>query len=206
VKGIRIYVEGGGKDNETKAAVRNGFDLFFRTLKDLARKKSLEWRVVACGSRSEAFRAFCRDLKHYPETFNVLLVDSEGPISARANPWNYLASRDHWKQPDATNDQCHLMVQFMESWFVADLTALSQFYGHHFNARALPHNANIEAIAKKDVERSLKQATKNTSKGGYHKIRHGAEILGMIDAQRVRAASRFCDRLFRTVESQIQAM
>lgn len=93
------------------------------------------------------------------------------------------------------------MVQMMEAWFLADPEALAVYYGQRFGAQALPGRGNVEQIAKADVERSLKEATRKTQKGEYHKIRHGAELLARIDPAKVRKRAPHCERLLATLAS-----
>jgi predicted ATPase len=52
----------------------------------------------------------------------------------------------------------------------------------------------VEKINKSDLESALKRATKDTSKGEYHKIIHGAKLLEQVDVAKVRSASPHCDR------------
>lgn len=87
------------------------------------------------------------------------------------------------------------MVQMMEAWFLADSEALGAYYGQRFGAKALPGRENVEQIPKADVERFLKEATKKTQKGEYHKIRHGSELLARIDPDKVRKRAPHCERL-----------
>jgi len=91
----------------------------------------------------------------------------------------------------------------MEAWLIADRATLAAFYGQGFNSSAFPGTTNIETIEKSRLENLLLQATRNTTKETYHKIRHGTELLKKIDATKVRAASPHCDRLFRTLESRM---
>lgn len=92
--------------------------------------------------------------------------------------------------------QVHLMVQCMEAWFLADTPAVVLYYGGQFKESALSGNANIEAIPKQDVMSRLRSATKATSKGPYHKTRHGFDILERIDPGRVRQRSAHADAFF----------
>ena len=85
----------------------------------------------------------------------MLLVDAEGPVTAY-DPWQHLHASDGWARPaSATNDQCHLMVQIMESWFLADVDALELFYERGLRRQSLPANPNIEQIPKQDVLNGL---------------------------------------------------
>ena len=73
----RLYVEGGGNSKELKTACRRGFASFL----DRAGVAGRMPRIVACGSRANAFDRF----KTGHESKGVdatLLVDSEGPVSA----------------------------------------------------------------------------------------------------------------------------
>ena len=81
-------------------------------------------------------------------------------------PWRHLQTIDGWARPaGAANDQCHLRVQVIESWFLIDMETIESFYGQGFRAQALPANANIEAVLKHDVRDQLAQATRDTTKG-----------------------------------------
>jgi hypothetical protein len=123
---------------------------------------------VACGPRRAAFENFLIALDTHPYAFNVLLVDSEGPVNN--GPREHLKSRDGWNLPDISAEHYHLMVQMMEAWLVADRDALSWFYGQRFNGNAIPRNPNVEQIGKQDLESALKEATRHTPKGAYHTI------------------------------------
>ena len=92
-------------------------------------------------------------------------------------PWNHLKSSDNWDKPGhASEEQAHLMVQMMESWFMADKDTLKEFYGNHFNGNALPGQADIEVISKADLLSSLENASRHTTKGKYGKGAHAFKI------------------------------
>jgi Domain of unknown function (DUF4276) len=196
-----MYVEGGGEGNQTKAAVREGFQRFLQDIVHAARSQKVRWQIVACGPRRAAFENFLLALDTHPDAFNVLLVDSEGPVNH--GPKEHLKSRDGWNLPDISAEHYHLMVQIMEAWLVADRDALSRFYGQRFNANAIPRNPNVEQIGKQDLESALREATRHTPKGEYHKIHHGPKILSQLDVARVRRAATHCNRLFMTLADRI---
>jgi hypothetical protein len=189
---ISIYVEGGDQGS-TKAACRLAFRSFFAKV-----VPSTSFKVVASGDRGKAFKDFRLALTQHPDDYVMLLVDSEGPVVT--DPWQHLAARqgDRWSRPQgATDDQAHLMVQMMESWFLADRQVLISYYGQGFLANSLPGQADVEQIPKIEVLRALKHATRHTArKGEYHKTRHGFELLERIDPERVRMASHHAGRLF----------
>jgi hypothetical protein len=95
------------------------------------------------------------------------------------------------------------MVQTMETWIVADATSLVRYYGQGFNRNALPRALNLETVDKAAVENALNQATRNTQKGIYHKIRHASEILGMLQSEEVRKRCPGCERLFYALKCAI---
>jgi hypothetical protein len=203
VSEVRIYVEGGGDHADGKARLREGFSGFLRELVDLARRRRIRWSIIACGSRNDAFDAFQFALQTHPNAFNVLLVDSEAPVQT-GGPWQHLLARDRWQCPDGVeHDQCHLMVQTMEAWLVADRAALARFYGHGFNPNLLPRNQQVEQIEKDTLANALARATRQTTAGAYHKIRHGARLLGKLDPAAVRAAAPSCERLFATLNRKL---
>ncbi len=197
---VRIYVEGGFQGS-TKTACRTAFRLF---LEKIIPPKSFS--VIASGSRSNAFEDFRTALKSHPDDFIILLVDSEDPVVA--SPWQHLRNRagDNWhRPPTAREDQAHLMVQVMESWFLADKQVLIEYYGQQFLAASLPGQSNIELVAKQDVFNALQHSSRNTKKGEYHKTRHGFDLLSMIDPIRVRGASRHFANLLAVLERETAA-
>ena len=130
----------------------------------------------------------------------MLLLDAERAVG-ETGPWQHLKDRDGWDRPDgATDDQCHLMVQAMESWFLADRTALEKYYGQDFQETALPSNPQIEQVSKNDVLGGFRQATRGTTKGRYDKGRHSFEILAKIDPEKVTDASRHARRFVETLQ------
>ncbi len=203
VTGVRIYVEGGGDGANTKALLKGGFNTFLKKLRDSARRKQIEWNIIMCGSRNDTFRNFKNALKTHPDAFNVLLVDSEAPVNQP--PWEHLKFRDNWDSPGVDDTHCHLMVQVMEAWFAADIDALRRFYGQGFKENAIPSSPNVEDINKPDLEVALNKATKDTSKGKYHKIQHGAKLLEQVEAAKVRKAAPHCDRFFTTIAQKMDA-
>ena len=108
---VRTYVEGASKAKSLKIRCRKAFS-------DLFREAGFENRmpkVLPCGGRNEAFENFCIAIRSPEEFVPLLLVDSEGPMSG-SDPWAHLRNGDGWERPEpATEDQCHLMVQVMES-------------------------------------------------------------------------------------------
>lgn len=193
---VKLYVEGGGDAKSQKSRLRQGFRQFL----EQAGLQGKMPGIVACGPRDTAYDRF--GLAHvHSDTIAILVVDSEGPVTA-SQPWKHLKNRDGWhRPPGAQEDQCHLMVQVMEAWFLADRKALSAYYGKGFRAGALPKRKDIENVLKADIFRGLKQATRNTTKGPYDKGSHGFAIIGKLSPDKVQKSSPYAKRLVDTLSA-----
>lgn len=195
---VRIYVEGGGPSRQAQVPLREGFSkLFEKVLGRRAKPK-----VIACGSRNEAFCDFTRALQSYPDALCILLVDSEGPVKQGTSPWAHVSARegDQWRRPDGVSDgQLHLMVQAMEAWLVADPEALAAYYKQGFRESALPHQQNVEQISKRELNDALARATRDSKTKGRYAKSHGFELIALVDPQKVRARSGYAARLFDTL-------
>jgi Domain of unknown function (DUF4276) len=182
---IKIYVEGGGNNNNLRTQCRRGFSEFLRKAGMVGHMP----RVVACGSRTDAYRDFCTAIQSIgQDDFIVLLVDSEAAVNSPV--WDHLQHRDGWPRPAGASDQqAHLMVQCMEAWFLADCETLQEYYGAGFRDAALPGNPDIERVDKTDLQNGLKNATRRTQKGEYNKGRHSFDLLARINPDVVISAS-----------------
>jgi hypothetical protein len=201
VKEIRLYIEGGGNSKNTKFLMHQGFNKFFSPIAELAQTHKIRWKIIICGSRNNAFRDFSIALKAHPNAFNVLLVDAEGPVNTTA--CQHLKQRDNWELAQVDDEQCHLMVQTMEAWLIADIDTLKKFYGQGFKENSIPKNPNVEQIDKQQLEPSLKAATRKTSKGEYHKIQHASKLLALLNVDKVRLAAPHCERIFTVLTQKM---
>ena len=203
---VKLYVEGGGDTAALRTACREGFAKFL----EQAGLKGRMPRIVACGSRRDAYESFCASIKMGEPAF--LLVDSEAPVAAQHQegqpdawlPWQHLAQRpgDQWLKPvNAEESQCHLMVQCMENWFLADREALKSFFGQGFQNNPLPPAVNaVESIAKPQVYQSLAKATHDCkTKSPYGKGEHSFKLLAMINPAKVTQASPWAKRFVETL-------
>lgn len=197
---VKLYVEGGGDSAALRTACREGFTKFI-TKAGLQKRP----RIVACGSRQNAYDSYCTAIAR--DEAAMLLVDSEAPVAAahqtgtqeQWQPWDHLKARkgDGWDKPTGANDSdCHMMVQIMEYWFVADRQTLKNFFGHDLSENALPSTANpIERLEKADVFESLKTGTRNClTKGQYDKGDHSFKLLADLNPAVVMAASPWAKR------------
>lgn len=211
-----LYVEGGGHTNVLRTACRQGFSEFLNKAGLSGRMP----RISACGSRADAYDSFCTAVRSGEAA--MLLVDSEAPVIAAAQPgdaskrkdrdqwrpWLHLKQRqgDGWEKPAGSDDlQCHLMVQCMESWFLADRDALKQFFGADFKEKALPSVANpLEQVAKTTVYQALERATRGCgTKGTYGKGEHSFKLLALIDPSNVQKTSAWALRLIEALNARM---
>lgn len=212
---VRLYVEGGGDARSLKTDCREGFANFLSK----AGLKDHMPRIIACGGRRNAYESFCTAIENRERAF--LLVDSEAPVVSQLGapksteqdrlkwlPWTHLKQRigDGWDKPQSTSDtDCHLMVQIMESWFLADSATLATFFGDGFDKNKLPNTiTGIESIAKQTVYEGLKAATaKCRTKAAYGKGEHSFKILAAIDPEKVCAASPWAQRFVESLKKEM---
>ena len=159
-------------------------------------------RVIACGSRNNALQKFRTALAQAnSEEIPLLLVDGEERVEPKSSPWQHLSSRDGWQRPaGARVEHAHLMVQCMESWFLADVSALESFFGPGFRLTAIPQRSDIENIHKVDVFKQLESASRESKKRAYDKGGHSFDILSRIDPEKVIQRSPFAKRLIDTLK------
>ncbi len=172
-----LYIEGGGEGRELGARFREGWNEFFESAGVGSRTK-----IVRGGTRRQTFDRFATAVEvGRPDTVPILLVDSEAPVAARNSVWQHLHTRDGWAQPsDAGVDQAFLMVQIMETWFLADRVALREYFGAGFRQNAFKQWSNLEGLPKSTVDNVLRRATASCSKR-YSKGKVSFELLAQID-------------------------
>ncbi|MCI0664517.1 MAG: DUF4276 family protein [Acidobacteria bacterium] len=173
--------------------------MFFGELVKRGQDKGIHLRTIPCGSRNSTYEDFAKAIEDHRDAFVALLVDSEGPVSQ--TPWNHL----NWDSCGKNDDHCHLMVQAMEAWFIADADKLKEYYRRGFNENHIPKDRDIERIEKSRLDSAMKEATRNTSKKTYDKTRDAPKLLAIISAAKVREASQHCNRLFNILTAQIDA-
>ena len=196
-------MKAGGDSAGGKKALRQGMDALLGPIKAMASDRGWRWKLVLCGGRHRAFRAYSKAVGANEYAIVVLLVDSEVPVSA--TPVRHLEQQDNWRLASAPTDSVHLMVQVMEAWILADGDALRGYYGAGLRLAALPRRRNLEDVAKTDVLRALAQATSGTSKGDYRKIRHASELLALLDPNVVRQRCPHFGRMWDWLQGRVQA-
>jgi len=204
VKEVIIYIEGDTKKKGNSGAItfRQGLREFFG---GLAKEIKIPVDFKVGGARETTIKIFLSENGDYPQSFQVLLVDSEGEIDEKDTPKKHLqkiSAKFDFK--NVKDGQCHLMAQMMEAWFLADKEKLAEFYGKGFNVNALPKHTNVEKIPKANVRTGLINAVRDTSKKYYEKGEHAGEILRKIDSDKVRKSAPHCERLFKVIKEEIE--
>ncbi|WP_169977720.1 DUF4276 family protein [Tautonia rosea] len=211
---VVIFFEGGGTGRIDRE-VRQAFKRFL----DRAGFRGGMPAVVPCGSRTAALKSFeTESTRPGSDVWPILLVDSEAPVllEHREKPWDHLATvvvaggSDRSKQltrpHEARNDHAFLMVQCMESWFLADPEWLARYFGQQFHAGSVPAGNNVEGIDVARVMDGLKSATRHCKKDKRYsektKGRHSFEILAGLDPTKVERASPHAKRLFDTLRAK----
>lgn len=193
---ITVFVEGGGKGKDLRTRCREGFSRFLEKL-DLGGRRP---KIVACGSRTDAFYRLCIALGSDSGQSYLLLVDSEDVVPAGLSPWQHVNARveDKWQRPaNATDDHLHFMAVCMEAWLVADVESLARFYGRDFKSDSLPMAGETESVDKTTIMSTLRSATRDTTRGKYSKGKISFAALGAIDVAIVQQRMSFCKRFVR---------
>lgn len=193
MKRVTIFVEGGppkgqGKGNDL-TRMREAFHSFLGV--------SSSVRIEVCGSRKDAYDEFTDALKNETGRHFLLLVDSEAPLQEDQPRWLHVLNRegDGWKKPkEATESQLHFMAQCVESWLMADLENLQNYYGPKLGS--LPLTQNVEEIPKGELISKLSQATRQTPRGEYHKTKHFPALFKATQRTKIQQRSPSSRRLF----------
>ena len=192
----KIYIEGGGQGQLLDTLFRKGWTAFFKA----AGLEGRMPRVVRGQGRKRTFDLFLTAVENpEPDVFPLLLVDSEDPISEGNTEWEHLKVRDQWERPAGADDtQVFLMVQLMETWFLADRDLLCKYFGQAFREDALKSWPSLESVPKATVQETLSRATA-ACRTPYAKGKVSFELLAKLDpakvAQACPNARRLLDRL-----------
>lgn len=201
----RLYIEGGGQadplpEQTNRAAMvdsnaeafRMGWRIFF----DKAGVNGKILDIGVGGGQGEAFNLFSKQLASYAERAEaepkpLLLVDSEEPVLAGHTVWQHLQTRVHnkFQQPtDADDESAYMMVQAMETWFMADQSALQDFFGSAFDLLIFQNLPPLECIPKDDALKILQQATQPCNRHYTKRKRRSSDLLARIDPDTVATA------------------
>ena len=199
-----IYVEGGAQNSALEGSLgRQAFSRFFSADPGLKVKRP---KVVLCGGRRAAYEAFVTAVRNpKPGVLPLLLVDSEIGVARDHTVWQHLKARpgDNWQKPEgAADDQAFLMVQVMETWFIADREAMQRFFGATFRNDAIPKWPKLEEVSKHAVYESLDKATTDCGPRKYAKGRLSFDLLATVSPAKVEAASPHAAALFERLRNR----
>lgn len=181
---VKLYVEGAAARNDLmRQRCREAFSVFFQ-----AARVTLRPRTVPCGGRQAAYDAFVNAVNAgKPDELPLLLVDSEESVVVGLSKWQHLKLRDDWECPNGVrDDQVFLMVQVMESWFLADRAALRDHFGSRFSDQPFRSWPDLEAIPKQTVYDVLHKASAACTQP-YQKGDVSFKILGSLNLGKVEA-------------------
>lgn len=199
---VHLFVEGGGNSNKAlKIECRKAF----AKLIEAAGFDGRMPRIVACGGRGGAFDAFQTELQ--TSSTAVLLVDSEGPVFSES-VWQHVKNRDGdgWEKPASANeDDLHFMVQFMETWLIADVDAIKLVFGNSFKEKKIPKNQNLESVSKNKIMDGLEKATQDCS-SQYNKGVHSFKILASVNPEKLTKECPYAKRFFAHLNSILPAV
>lgn len=177
----KLYIEGGGSGADSKelqARCREGFHKILENSGFRGRAP----RIIACGSRREAYESFQTEHLTGKASYVALLVDSEDPVTDGEKPWDHLKNRagDNWDRPaGAADDQVLFMTTCMETWIVADRNGLERYFERHkpcIRSAGLPSTVNLEARNRHAIQDALVTATQDCT-NFYAKNKRSFEAL-----------------------------
>lgn len=197
---ITIYVEGGGDSKELRARCRAGFSEFCRKIGIKAMP-----RIVASGSRQDAYDDFLTKLKTSKGDIVLLWVDSEDPMKDIEKTWDHLNARDGWKKPSgATDESALMMVTCMESWLVSDRPTLEAFFKKDLQASGLPSVVDLEGRERHAIQDALAHASRNCG-NPYQKGKRSFELLGNIRPYHIATHCPSAERCIRLLKQHCDA-
>ena len=161
--------------------------------------------IAVGGGQEEAFKLFSKQLDFYglqqnAEPKPLLLVDSEEPVAPGSTVWQHLQTRTHnkFQRPtDADDESAYLMVQAMETWFIADQPTLQRFFGALLDISKFGGLPTLETIPKEGALDILQQATLRCRPRYSKRKGISYRLLAQVDPQTVAAACPHAHRLLR---------
>ncbi|MEO6060554.1 MAG: DUF4276 family protein [Thermoflexales bacterium] len=200
-----LYLEGGAQGQHSKSLNMRCQQAFHMLLSRMGFAGRMP-RIVACGSRNDAYERFTREHSGNRTGYVAMLIDSEEPMTDVDKPWDHFArvtTVGKWTRPNsATDEQVLTMTTCMETWIVADQAALVKHYGKRLAASALPSASNLESQTRLDIQKDLERATSNCS-NAYQKGARSFLVLSVLDPATLEKLLPSFARLHRILNSKL---
>jgi hypothetical protein len=162
-----IYIEGADSPASTESLFRKAF----RKLFSEAAQMELNIDIKMCGSKSETIKKFLADKS---SSRKIILIDLDSPEETRERELNTL-------QLTISKNIVFFMIQQMEAWILSQPEILNSFYDTtKFDFLANKNPKNIQNPADE-----IHKISKYTTKGDYHKVKHGIHLLTRLDAKKL---------------------
>jgi hypothetical protein len=205
---VKVYVEGGGTSKEQQIRCRAGFSKLIEKAGFVGRMPA----IFPSGGRDTTYRDFGISLRNGDDSYSILLVDSEDPVTdADESPdspaaWNHLSSRDGWSKPTGVaNDQAQLMVTCMETWILADRRSLRSFFGAKIRPSALLPEHDPELRSREDVQRALENATRGCGRNKmYRKGSKSFQLLAELNPDALKERLPHFRRFLATLDRHLR--
>jgi len=181
---IKIYIEGGGEGKDLDKRFREAWTKFFKAA-ELPRMPGTV-RGKGRGNTYDLFRTAIKAKQK--DVLPLLLLDSEDPVKEGHTVWQHLKVRDDMDRPAGAQDnQAYLMVQVMETWFLADQENLQAFFGPKFKSIKILEWPNLEDVKKVRIFECLDEATQDCNKK-YEKGKISFKVLETTNPKKVENA------------------
>lgn len=165
-----LFIE--GEPNTPNGDLRQGF------AKLLGKKIDGQLpRINLGGGKSQTVRKFLRN--KFEVDASLLLVDLDRPEEGK---------EEDMRESGLLSQKGNVfyMVQEMETWFLSQPDVLDDFFGVDNQKKKVSEKLSKRKPTEiPDPKGELKNATKDSKRGKYHEIKHGVELLKLLDATRL---------------------
>ena len=157
----KLFIE--GSTDTINGNLREGFGVLIEK-----KIKGKLLRINMGGGKEQTINKFKNS------TNSKLLCDLDAPSAEISNDLNKYGIVEQ-------KDSVFYMVQEMEAWFISQQEILDKFYNTQISKK-LPKKNGCDF---NEPDKELQRITKDTKKGIYHKVNHGAQLLKLLDADRL---------------------
>ncbi|MCC7246947.1 MAG: DUF4276 family protein [Saprospiraceae bacterium] len=180
---VKIYIEGGSaQDKSIYSLFREAWSKFFES----AGLKGRMPKAIPSFGRHDTYRDFCLAFNNArPNERILLLIDSEKPLVKNESIWKQLSKESMPPPEGAGEEHIFLMIQVMETWFLADIDALNLYFRPDFKATKIPKWNDLESVPKESVFKALEDATASCPKKQYAKGKISFELLKAVSTKKV---------------------